>query len=233
MTEPDAFASFHAKWRQHQPEMELVEPFCRSAERPLLNAWGTLLNELFDTTFTASDPAVLRTTLGWWGEDLAAGAGAARHPVALALLAAPAATTIPAGHWRALAGAATALGMAVHASEAGIEPRDESLALAGQLAALESELFGQPSTSDAVVVALGVERLRRRPPADGLASVAANLQAHAGGTASLGLFRGSQLAFDRWRLARLAHGAASAQIQRLPPWSALWLAWRAARRSWM
>lgn len=231
MAEPDAFASFQAKWRQHQPEMELVEPFCPPAERPLLNAWGTLLNELFDTLFTASDPAVLRTTLGWWSEDLAAGPGGSRHPVARALFGAPEAAGRPAGDWRQLAGAATVLGVALHAGSDAPAEDHGVRGLAAAIAELEASLFGARSTAEAVRISIGLERLRRRPPEDTLAAQAIALRADAVDAGRLGLFRGSQLAFDRWRLARLAAAATLEQIHRLPPWSALWLAWRAARRS--
>jgi hypothetical protein len=230
MSAADAFDSFLHKWRQRQPEMQLLEAFCPPAERPLLNAWGSLLNELMDSMFLPSEPAVLRTRLGWWAEELAAGPVGCRHPIGRRLLAEPSAVAVPGQDWRRLGG----LGIVLAEASAGDAPLDAAAlhSLAEALAAIEAQVFGRPSSAATVACAVALDHLQRQPPASAaLIERAAALCARLPAPASLALFRGGRLAFDRWRLDRLAEGADLQQVQRLPAARALWLAWRAARRS--
>jgi hypothetical protein len=224
-----AAASYVASWRQRQPEMALLEPFCPPAQRPLLNAWGALTHQLTVALFDPADAMVARTKLVWWGEDLA---GEPRHPVARALQQAAGAAEVPADDWRQLVRAA--IGLADAQREAGGPrlPGSEAHAYGARLASIEVRLFGAPSDPAAIQAGLGLETLlRAAPPADDAVAVAGELLATTAQPGPLNLFRGGRLAFDRWQLGRLAAGSAPSVLPRLPAWRALLLAWRAARRS--
>lgn len=230
MAETDALASFVAPWRQRQPEMGLLLAFCPPAERRRFDAWGALNQQLADTLFTTSDAGVARTKLAWFERDLTAGPRQAQHPVSRALLA-EAAMLPPAEAWRALVSAAIDLGDAAR-DTGNLLPAAETAAYAGRLADLESQLLAAPSDPAAVALSLRLDRWLFDREAAASAGVAVPaLHGALPPRLPLGLYRGGRLAFDRWRLERLAAGALPDAVRTIPALRGLWLAWSAARRS--
>jgi hypothetical protein len=233
VAETEALASFVAKWRQRQPEMALVDPFCAPSERPLLVAWGALGNELALAMFETSDASVSRTKLAWFGDDLAAGRNGARHPLARALLAASSDRQLTADAWRQLALAAIALADAAREAPGPRLPETAAQRFGERLAMVESVLFGAPSDAAAVCTGIALEHLLRHgvDPQVTRTESSRLLAAAPAANAAVNLFRGVRLTVDRWQLRRLASGTPGAALSRPPAWRALWMVWSAARRS--
>jgi hypothetical protein len=232
MAESGAAASYIAKWQQAQPEMLLLTPFCPPAERPLLQAWGALQHELTAAMFDTSDTRVARTKLAWWADDLAAGPSASQHPLARLLLAQPGAAAVPPAQWRELGMSAVELSAEVRDAGLVALPLPVIARFAERVAMVEAVVFGAASRDDAVATAIGVDlMLRRCGDAGTVRATAASLLATAPQGPPLPLYRSARLAFDRWRLQRLAAGVAMQALPPVPAWRGLLLAWGAARRS--
>lgn len=246
-----AARSFIDKWQQDEPELRLLAVFLPELLRQLGPIWLTLLHELDQAMFETSDPAVSRTKLAWWGEDLAAGRDA-RHPLAQALLSCAVVSVAPMD-WRQLARSAIAL--AEHDSSAADWDalRARWQPYAEQVAALESALFGQPSATDIVLVqsirgrclrALQLQQPERMPvPLQLRARFGAELATQAEAWRQVGaalsaverlrrnpapMHRHLIERRDGERIARLAAGAAL-PLRPVSPWRPLWWSWRAAR----
>ena len=56
MTTSSALDSFLDKWRTRWPEWSVAEPFVPEAQRTLVVAWFTLLQEFDDILNTSGDP---------------------------------------------------------------------------------------------------------------------------------------------------------------------------------
>jgi len=77
-----AFASFERKWLEANPEQATVAVFLAPDERRRASAFGSLVHELEQTTFSVREPQVAAVKLNWWRQELiSAGAGKPRHPV--------------------------------------------------------------------------------------------------------------------------------------------------------
>jgi hypothetical protein len=86
----DEAGTFIAKWRGRWPEWELAMVFVPAAQRPLVEAWYTLLQEFTDAAWTG-DPTPGLAKLAWWQDELGGWAkGARRHPLGALLQAHPA-----------------------------------------------------------------------------------------------------------------------------------------------
>lgn len=78
----DGAASFVAKWRARWPEWELGMVFVPAAQRPVVEVWFTLLQELTDAAWGGADPTPGLAKLAWWQEELGGWSkGARRHPL--------------------------------------------------------------------------------------------------------------------------------------------------------
>ncbi len=89
MSAGDPYATWVEQWMAARPEMRLVELYCRPARTPRARALGVLEHLLREVAFGIREPAIARSKLAWWVDELVASArGAARHPVARELAAA-------------------------------------------------------------------------------------------------------------------------------------------------
>lgn len=214
----DDAASFVAKWRARWPEWEFGMVFVPSAQRPRVEAWLTLLQELTDAAWGGADPTPGLAKLAWWQEELVGWSkGARRHPLGAALqpVAAP---------WQALGRALPDL-RALRGGD-GDDSADVDAAagqaFAAAVADCEAVLFdGREADVDArsAVLAslLGERTLLRAASMDEIDGVDdASVAAHPGCAP-----RGIQAALVAARLRR-APGP-------LRPLGALFAAWRGAR----
>lgn len=222
-------AAFVAKWRGAWPEWSFAEGFLPAAERPLADAWQAAQFEWQEAAWGGADARPGEAKLAWWSEELDGWAkGRRRHPLGAVLMSRPA-------PWRAVAASLSTL-TALRARPATAAAAWASLdPLASAMAAVEAELFGGASAAHAVAACWLHARLARHPshavpldlaPADdsdGRRRWCAELAAgwpHVRGVAAP---RAIALGLARRRLAR---GDAASP---LPPWQAVWTAWRAAR----
>lgn len=240
---------------QREAAFRLLVPFAGGVGQAWLPAWVGLLGELDESMFELSDPRVARAKLAWWGQDLAAGAGA-QHPLSRRLLGAAVAAGIEAAAWTRLAQACTAMTL-VEPAPADWAGADACwLELARAVAAVEGGLLGQPV--DPGLVAVQAQRQRmwraslRDAPEQGLAPpswadavrdrsrVAAAwrewAQAHGEAlaresAARLPLHRALLRTVWQWRLSVLLRGADPARAIAPPALVLLWRSWRAARRA--
>lgn len=211
MTQPAGVSSFIDKWRARWPEWTLAMVFVPAAQRERVAAWFALLQELTDAAWAEGDPAPGLAKLAWWQEELQGWAkGARRHPLGDVLqpCSAP---------WAALAGTLPAL----RASRAPGDPRIAidmaSPAFARAVADCEAALFGPPDARDAtplVAASLAVEHALSRTETD---------------AAPVALPRAPGAPRVRRMQAALAFARLRRKGRALPPWRALFVAWRAAR----
>ena len=66
----DGASSFVEKWRARWPEWEFGMVFVPVAQRPLAEAWLSLLNELAEAAWGGDDPTPGLAKLAWWQEEL-------------------------------------------------------------------------------------------------------------------------------------------------------------------
>lgn len=246
----DAFVS---KWLATEPALGILEAFLPAPRYRAEIAWFALQCEIDEAVFELSDPAVARTKLAWWGEDLAAGV-AARHPLARQLL--PQAAAVEPSLWRQLA--LTAIDLAaddlVAADEAALNTQWRPLTEA--LAALEAALFAAPVAAASIAASWRLRRLRRALAGGQFerSALPMNLRARwpqlpqwieAGSAQAWAEISAAWLPelsrptatasrrlrnrIDRQRLLRLSRGQRLQAVERPPAATALWHAWRAAR----
>jgi len=226
----EALDSFIDKWRARWPEWAVAQAFVPPSQRDVALAWASLQQELTDAAWGGSDPRPGEAKLAWWMEELQGWSrGLRRHPLGLTLqkLQAP---------WTTLGAAIPSL----RESRERPRDRDEAFAVlatfAQAVAEVEAALFdGSPTGAPAVQASL----LHARLAHTGEAAVPMSVIARTGeGTTTrawaaelLEAWPRSGASRPRRVLNALAHqrlrrGDAS---QPLPPWSALWTAWRGAR----
>lgn len=220
MTDPAALDSFIAKWRARWPEWPVAEVFIPVAQRDVATAWFALLQELTDAAWAGEDPTPGIAKLAWWQEELQGWSmGRRRHPLGVALQRRDA-------PWHGLASTLTTL------RDTRTPPPDAASALialrpfAEAAAVVEQALFagGDPAGADEIAATLLATHTRWL--ADGIGAsrqTISDLDAHWPSQRGL-LPRRIAAAVARARLR-----AGVPQLRALPPWRALWVAWRAAR----
>ena len=170
MTTSSALDSFLDKWRTRWPEWSVAEPFVPEAQRTLVVAWFTLLQEFDDILNASGDPMPADAKLAWWGEELRSWAGQrSRHPLGRLLepVRAP---------WTALADALPDL---IEARAAALEPAQAFKALqpyAAAVAAVEAVMFDTPARGDVATPVL-VQTLAQRLHESGVAAIPRSLLA--------------------------------------------------------
>ena len=238
MTDSTALDSFLDKWRTRWPEWRVVEVFVPASQRPLAVAWFALLQEFTDAMNIAGDPLPADAKLAWWGEELRDwNRQRSRHPLGRVLEPhrAP---------WFELAEALPTL------IQLRDRPQDEASAfhatmpLARAIAAVERVLFPEIQEQGDWSTFIAAQLLATRLEGAGVAALPAPLANE--GVASQSEW--AQQLLRRWPSRasgplprRLVGALARSQLQRfrpggesvatLSPPRALWLGWRAARRS--
>jgi len=188
VTTSSALDSFLDKWRTRWPEWSVAEPFVPEAQRTLVVAWFTLLQELDDILNTSGDPMPADAKLAWWGEELRSWAGQrSRHPLGRLLepVRAP---------WTALADALPDL---IEARAAAPDPAQAFKVLqpyAAAVAAVEAVMFDTPARGDVATPVL-VQTLAQRLNAAGVAAVPRSLLPAGEGDAAQ---RWAQQLLARW-----------------------------------
>lgn len=160
--------SYLEKWRQRCPELRLLEVFHRGAEGARQLAWACMLAEWEEAMFSAGDPAVGRTKLLWWCEDLARGRDAAQHPLSRHLLELLESRPVEAESWRQLGAAALQLQQTDRAGDPDCATQQERWQpFAGSLAALEQAALGHPVDAVTLAAQLRFDRLLVQLARDG------------------------------------------------------------------
>jgi len=221
MNDEGTAASFIGKWRSRWPEWSVSRVFVPVAQRPVAEAWFTLLQELEEAAWGGSDPTPGLAKLAWWHEELEGwGKGARRHPLGEVLQRQPA-------PWSPLGRALNAL-----PATRGLPAADAAAALAGLAAAVwdcESALFpgerqapaGPAAPGAGAIVLLGARALMADSDAD-----RSWLLDHWPSPLPAARPRRIHAALLRARLAALSRGQ---QPAALPGWRVLAISWRAAR----
>lgn len=223
--------SFVAKWRARWPEWELGMVFVPAAQRPVVEAWFTLLQELADAALGGGDPTPGLAKLAWWQEELVGWSkGARRHPLG-AVLQPHGAPWQALGRalpdLRALRGLGEGEGEAPDAGNAGRPGQSWAAAIAG----CEAVLFGGRADAGAATTVLD-SVLAERDWMQALSTDAA-----AGSAAVAGVPKDPGRATGRagTRPRGIAHAFVAARLRDpskpLPPLRALFAAWRGARSS--
>lgn len=159
----DGAASFVDKWRGHWPEWEFGMVFVPAAQRPVAEAWLSLLNELAVAAWGGGDPTPGLAKLAWWQEELGGWSkGARRHPLGALLQPRPApwlqlGRALP--DLRALRGDGVddlvgPAADAVSSAPAAAPPGDAGTAFAAAVAACEAVLFDGRADDDGVAAVL-------------------------------------------------------------------------------
>jgi hypothetical protein len=222
MTDTRALESFVAKWRMRWPEWSVAEVFVPAAQREVAAAWFALLQELTDAAWAGDDPTPGLAKLAWWQEELSGWAqGRRRHPLGGVLQ----------GHdapWHGLASVLPVLQASRVPPPDAVSALDLLRGFTGTAAAVEQALFETRhdfATADEISATLLAVHARWRTdgaeaiPAKRASGLLAQWPARPGP-----LPRRILAALAR---ARLRSGAPASRA--LPPWRALWVAWRAAR----
>jgi hypothetical protein len=215
-----------AKWRVRWPEWAVAEVFLPLAIRPQAAAWQALQVELLDAAWGGEDPRPGEAKLAWWMEELQGWSQARRrHPLGAVLQRAPV-------DWAALAAAVPGLAASRERPRDGAEARSAVQAAASAVAGIEAVLFGGTPVADAVAACWLQARLASDPGG------AVPLTALAGGADAAPAAWAAELlaGWPAGRAAppprRLALALARARLRDarpVPPLSALWISWRAAR----
>ena len=214
----DEAAGFIAKWRTRWPEWALAMVFVPAAQRDVVEAWFTLLQELTDAAWAGSDPTPGLAKLAWWQDELGGWEkGARRHPLGGVLqpLHAP---------WRTLGLGLPALRAMRGDDDGGLPmamPAADGRVFAEAVAACEAALFGgraDAAAVAAVMATLAGERQLSGRQAPGGSTPEAVVAVRAGTRP-----RGIQLALLQARQVRPERA--------VPPLRVLAAAWRGARRA--
>lgn len=230
-TRDEALDSFLDKWRARWPEWAVAQVFVPPAQRDTALAWAALVQELTDAAWGGSDARPGEAKLAWWMEELQGWAkGVRRHPLGIALqrLQAP---------WLALAAALPSL------RESRERPRDRNDAdratreFAQAMADVEAALFGDTDAAAGATIQAGLHHARLAHVGDAAAPLDVLARAQEGDAARAW---GREL-LDHWpatrgsRPRRIWAALARQRLRRgdpalpLPPWTALFTAWRGAR----
>lgn len=240
----EALEDFLDKWRARWPEWRIAQVFVPEAQRALVEAWYTLLQELVDAAWAGRDTAPGFAKLAWWQDELRGWRkGARRHPLGRVLQkqAAP---------WELLADALPALQACRDAIDAGLPEsiRIERLqACGGAIAKIEAMLFvdSGASVSESDIAGMADARARALLCAHALGHAGDADSNHdagrnAGQDAGQGANAAPRLQAPAWlsaapsgpRPRRIVDAWCRARIRTqrpLPLWRALFVAWRAAR----
>ena len=237
MTDSTALDSFLDKWRMRWPEWRVAEVFVPASQRQLAVAWFALLQEFTDAMNIAGDPLPADAKLAWWGEELRDwGRQRSRHPLGRVLEPhrAP---------WFELAEALPRLIRLRERPSSEAAAFQAAMPLASAIADVERALFA-PSEPGQWTEALAAQWLAARLEGAGAAAA----PVHTGTDTAISELEWANLILRRWPShpagplpRRLSSALARAQLQRfrasgepvatLSPPRALWLGWRAARRS--
>ncbi len=226
----EALDSFLDKWRARWPEWGVAQVFVSPELHDTALAWAALQQELTDAAWGGNDARPGEAKLAWWMEELQGWSrGLRRHPLGSALQKLPA-------PWPVLAASIPSL------RESRERPRDREDAFstlqpfAQAVVEVEAALFGGSSDGLPLVQA-GL--LHARLANTGESAVPLSVLARAGEGATTRVWATELL--DHWPLAQAARprrlwaALARQRLRRgdaalpLPPWSALWTAWRGAR----
>ena len=227
---------FLHKWRARWPEWGIARIFVADAQRPLAEAWFALLQEWTDAAWAGDEAAPGLAKLGWWQEELQGwNKGARRHPLGLSLhkQAAP---------WARLSAALPAL-HALREAAHDLDASESMLARGHVLAAIvmecERALFVtgpdrvigdgmSGSAAHARARMLFAQCLWQRGPGVNAAAMTACARALLASPVAHHGPRPCRVhaALIRARIRRIAAGGRPAPV---PPPTALWSAWRAAR----
>ena len=222
-------SSFVAKWRARWPEWELGMVFVPAAQRPVVEAWFTLLQELSDAALGGGDPTPGLAKLAWWQEELVGWSkGARRHPLGAVLQ--------PHGApWQALGHALPDLralrsGGGDGAAEARGHERPGH-AYAEALAGCEAVLFGGRADAAAAATVMDAVLAER----DWMQAAARDVAPGAVAAAAVPVHSSAAKGRAGTRPRGIAHAFAAARLRdpstALPPLRALIAAWRGARSS--
>lgn len=177
MTTSTALDSFLDKWRTRWPEWQVAEPFVPEAQRTLVVAWFSLLQEFDDILNTSGDPMPADAKLAWWGEELRSwSAQRSRHPLGRMLepVRAP---------WAELAQTLPDL---IEARAVPVDPAQAQRALhayGAAVAAVEAVMFETPARGD-VATPVVLQTLAQRLHEAGVAAVPRSLLADDDGNAT-------------------------------------------------
>ena len=235
MTDSTALDSFLEKWRIRWPEWRVVEIFVPEAQRRLVVAWFSLLQEFTDAMNIAGDPLPADAKLAWWGEELRDWQQQrSRHPLGRVLEPhrAP---------WFELAEALPVLQRLRERPRDAADVQEIAKPLATAIAAVEAVLFGARPSLDwvqAIQAQLLSARLENAGQSALPLQLPANVEASQAGWANHLLQQWPALkeganarrlwsALARARLQRFT--TAEAGVAPLSPAAALWRGWRAAR----
>jgi hypothetical protein len=219
---PEAVDSFVAKWRARWPEWDVAMVFVPAEQRPCVQAWFCLLQDLTDAAWAGSEATPGLAKLAWWQEELTGWSrGARRHPIGAVLQPVPA-------PWAALGASLLSLHGTRERAGDGAQAFAGLAAFAAAAAACESAVFGLPAGDpSAMQRRLLGQRLLADPaaacpvsedPADWTRQLLHGWPAAATRPAAIQ---------DAVLQERLRRGPAPVALR---PWQALRVAWRAARR---
>lgn len=240
MSDAAALAGFIDKWHARWPEWRVAESFVPPAQRESAVAWFALRQELADAAWSGEDARPGEAKLAWWSEELLGWSqGRRRHPLGVALQRLPA-------PWQLLATCLPAL----RASRERHADAEQAIAtlepFAEAVAGIAATLFASttPAPAASVVVGLLAEQVLQRGEAAAPLHVRARHGDGVAGDVFARAWAGELL--QRWPPPR--DGAAAGRIQAalvrarlqrftagrgdvpLSYWTALFAAWRAARR---
>lgn len=141
----EALEDFLDKWRARWPEWRIAQVFVPEAQRTLVEAWFTLLQELTDAAWAGRETAPGFAKLAWWQDELRGWCkGARRHPLGRVLQKQAAA-------WDVLAASLPALQASREAMHAGTDETQyiERLRPCGlAIAKIEAVLFADAGVPD-------------------------------------------------------------------------------------
>jgi len=214
---------FIAKWHERWPEWAIAEVFIPPAQRPLVAAWFTLLQEFMLAAWAGREPAPGVAKLAWWQDELNGWAkGRRRHPLGEILLAKP----LP---WAQLAHALNGLSVSRDQVPESVTAAVDLVPLARVLAVCEAALFGTAPAADTDDQPILLDLLTEQSLLRGDTASATRFLAERASLPKLAIPprpRRLQSAILGGRLRQLCRG----QPQRpLPAWRSLLSAWRAAR----
>lgn len=222
---------FLGKWRGRWPEWRIARVFVAESQRDVAEAWFALLQEWTDAAWAGDDPTPGFAKLAWWQEELTGWAkGMRRHPLGRVLQ--KHLSQKPSTPWATLAAALPALRAVREPLRAWAPPHTLATQLQPLAAAIEEAeraLFADDAAATAdPFLLLGAHALWHRDDADAAAQAKAWAQALMSTPPQQAGTRPRRI-HDALHLARLRRVAASSEVAALPPMTALWRSWRAAR----
>ncbi len=226
-----ALDDFLGKWRGRWPEWRIAQVFVAESQRETAEAWFALLQEWTDAAWAGDDPTPGFAKLAWWQEELTGWAkGLRRHPLGRSLQKQPA-------PWSMLGAALPALQAVREPLRAWAAPSQLATTLQPLTAAIadaERGLFASETAPVADAFALlAAHALWHRDEAVAAAQARAWAQQLVSTPPASMSLQGAgsrpRRIHDALTCARLRRVAAGGEVSALPPATALWRSWRAAR----